>query len=193
MSSFGRRLFAIVVSFALGWSCPRSLRAAIPPPLESQSLSFEVGPTASAVAVGDLDLDGIADVLVANAQSPGWISVMRGDGNRFGLSSTTPVGNQPCDLTLADFNRDGVLDVAVVNRYSASVSLLFGTAGGNLGSRVDTGVGTYPEAICHGDFNGDGEVDLAVASAGTSVSAVELLLGAGDGTFPNRNRTFNLQ
>jgi hypothetical protein len=34
-----------------------------------------------------------------------------------------------------------------------------------------------------GDFNGDGAMDLAVASATTTVGAVTVLLGNGDGTF----------
>jgi hypothetical protein len=111
---------------------------------------------------------------------------------------TFPVGVLPHAVTVADFNNDGKPDLAIVNQGLSStataqtVSVLLGDGKGSFQPAVTTalangGPGTgNAGSTAVGDFNGDGLADLAVNTSGPAGSAVEVLLGKGDGSFqPN--------
>lgn len=98
--------------------------------------TFYVGTNPSAVFVGDVNRDGIPDVVVANEGSND-ISVMLGMSDAEGrwtmkagprLSSG---GSSPAGITVGDFaGGDGIPDIAVTNRGSNSAAILRGIAGG---------------------------------------------------------------
>jgi hypothetical protein len=104
---------------------------------------------------------------------------------------TFTVGIQPRAVTVADFNNDGKPDLAVVNEgpssasgSQSSVSVLLGNGNGSFKPAVTTNApGSFPSLVA-GDFNGDGFADVAVPNVGSGGnSAVEILLGKGDGSF----------
>jgi hypothetical protein len=100
------------------------------------------GTTPHAVAVGDINGDGRADLVSANINTDD-VSVLLGNGNgTFQSAVHYPVGDGPHDLVVADFNGDGGADLAVANQSGDSVSILLGTAGA---SRVT--VNTAPPAL----------------------------------------------
>lgn len=130
-----------------------------------------------ALAIGDLDEDGLQDVVVANlflGQVSALLSL--GDG-RLRLSGSYPAGPGGAlfGLALADVNGDGHEDILIANQGGG---VLLGGGDGRF-----TPGGAYPGApvaVAAGDLNGDGKVDLLALSA---VGALALLPGAGDGTF----------
>jgi YVTN family beta-propeller protein len=143
-----------------------------------------VGSSPFAVAIGDFNGDGIADLAVANSGSNA-VSILLGDGRGgFTNASGSPVGvdRNPGAVAIGDFNRDGIADLAVTNYVSGTVSILLGNGDGTFapafGSPVTLGTGPYAVAI--GDFNGDGKADLAVVKI---VGDVSILLGDGSGGF----------
>jgi hypothetical protein len=82
--------------------------------------------------LGDVNQDGIDDLLVSVAASPGWIRVYRGLGN--GLVSPAeftdpvdyPVGRVPIQAVLASFSEDGKVDCVTPNFEGDDISLLLG-------------------------------------------------------------------
>lgn len=143
----------------------------------------------NAVAVGDFNRDGKADLAVANYGS-NTFSILNGDGEgAFSPPRSFPVGivnphsgSGPRDLEVSDFNGDGKLDLVVVGgNASGWASVLLGDGEGGFGSPLNLTTGVMAYAVSVGDFNGDGKRDFAVA-AGNS-RRVSFLLGDGNGGF----------
>jgi FG-GAP-like repeat/Thrombospondin type 3 repeat len=145
----------------------------------------------NAVAVADLNADGVPDLAVTTDVS---VVILLGQG---GGAFSPPVsfptlGGGSLETAIADFNDDGVKDLAVANEahqftvdgevtYPGTVSVLLGRGDGSFGEAVHFGVGLRPRSLAAGDFNRDGRRDLAVANAETG--DVSVLSGNGDGTF----------
>jgi hypothetical protein len=150
------------------------------------SYTAGVGTQPEAIAVGDFNGDGYADLAIANNGSAN-ISILLGTGTgTFGTGTTYSVGPFPGGIVTGDFNGDGVADLAVANfgnaNNASSISVLLGAGGGLFASSVNYqtgGTGTYSVAL--GDFNGDGILDLATPNY--SSNNVSVLLGTGTGTF----------
>ena len=143
------------------------------------ALSFGAGVRPNAVAVGDFNGDGKADLAVANTGS-GNISVLTGIGDgTFKPNVNYSAGSGPNSIAVGDFNGDGKQDLAVANS-GGNVSVLLGNGDGTFQPAVNHGAGSGADSVAIGDFNGDGNADIAVANSGGNVS---VLLGNGDGTF----------
>ncbi len=156
------------------------------PPLVPSSDSV---PTA--VAAGDLDLDGVPD-LVITRQRPDAVGVLRGTGGgRFAPVATLPGGLHPVFATLADLNGDGRRDVVVLSEGSSQIvhdqgTFIDGDAevflagpGGSLDSQSALDSGSAITSLALGDLNGDGVTDAALGQN----ARVSIQIGRGDGTF----------
>jgi hypothetical protein len=150
--------------------------------------TISVGGSPNSIAVGDLNHDGMPDIVTANQD--GTVSVLLNPFFSGAANSPIRVGADLVSVALGDFNQDNKLDIAVTDfqfPQSGTVSVLLGNGDGTFQQPVTAstvGFETGPVAV--GDFNRDGIADLAVgnASAGFDLSAgVSVLLGKGDGTF----------
>jgi hypothetical protein len=132
------------------------------------------------IAIGDLNGDGIGDMVIPNTNSTD-VSVLLGNRNgsfkQFVLFDTG--GSDPFHVAIADFNGDGKNDVAVTTL--SGVSILLGDGHGHLGAPTILPAGTSPARIAVADFNGDNKLDLAVTNLGSNNFSI--FLGNGDGTF----------
>ena len=148
-------------------------------------ISVPGGPIA--VAVGDFNGDGNADIAVASYNNNS-ISILIGNGAggfAIPVTYTVGVGSEPQAIIVGDFDGDGNADLAVANYGSQNISVVFGRGDGTFGPGATYPVGTsHPMGIAAGDFNHDGKVDLAVANFGPT-STVSVLLGTGGGAFAN--------
>jgi len=147
-------------------------------------VSFAAGYTTVAVAMTDLNLDGLLDLAVSNYDS---------DTISFFINKTTPGATapsfaaavhyatraRPWGLVCRDFNGDGRMDVAVATAGSSSFSVFVnstapGASAPTFSARVDVGTGTGPNGIAAADFNGDGRPDVAVSNYNSSTLTVHL-------------------
>jgi hypothetical protein len=162
------------------------------------AVTFAAGNNPVAVAVGDLNGDGVPDLVVADAggdRMAGGLSVLLGNGDgTFQAPQTYLAGAAIPSVALGDLNNDGKLDLAVANYgtypyTNSGVSILLGNGDGTFQTPVNYGVaaGTSPTDVVLGDTNGDGNLDVGVLSLMPNgpffqPGFVNLLLGNGDGS-----------
>ncbi len=120
----------------------------------------------AAVAVGDFNLDGKPDVVVADQFTNNVISAF-GDclGGFTPAGAANNVGITPVTLAVADFNGDGDPDLVTANNSDNTISLLQNSGSGNFTVTNGILLGTVcdsPVAIATGEFSGDQHPDVAV-------------------------------
>jgi outer membrane protein assembly factor BamB len=134
-----------------------------------------------AIAAGDVNGDGIADLAVANYGNQN-VAVWLGNGNgTFSGPVYFGTGIGGDSIAINDFNGDGKPDIAVANQSGSSVAILLGNGDGTFQAPVSYSSVNAPSAVAVADFNLDGIADLATASA--AGNAISVLLGNGNGTF----------
>lgn len=106
-----------------------------------------VGSVPLGVAIGDVDLDGQPDLVVAS-QGNNTIGVVLGNGDgTFQPEQAFEAGQNPRMIVLADLTGSGAPDVVAPNRLSNDISVFINLTEAN---------GSCPE-----DFNGDGVIDVS--------------------------------
>ena len=150
---------------------------------------FVVGSRPGDVAVADVNGDGAADVIAANA-GDGSIGVLLGDGD--GAFRPVPgnaprIGATPHLIAVGDFNSDARLDLAASSHDSNDVFVLLGDGRGGFAPAPGppvaafAGVKAHNHGLAAADVNGDGALDLTLGHQETGQIAV--LLGDGKGRF----------
>lgn len=140
------------------------------------------------VAVGDVNGDGILDLVTMNSRS---VSVLLGSGSAgvgdgtFQAPQTTALDFNPMSLAVGDINLDGTLDLVVTTTIfvqdgsdsydgpwghdEGHVNVLLGRGNGSfappLTSVIEDG---YLTSVAIGDFNGDGFLDAATTDLALS-------------------------
>ncbi len=84
------------------------------------------GRSPNMVAVGDLDGDGVGDVVVSNPDSNEITVFTMSRRGSVTSRATESVQGNPKGLAIGDVNRDGKADIVVTNRAENSITVLFG-------------------------------------------------------------------
>jgi hypothetical protein len=143
------------------------------------------GAGANIIQIGDLNGDGVPDLVVSVTDDG--VGVLLGNGNG---TFQAPVfyasgGGFPFSVAIADVNNDGIPDILVANE-DGSVGVLLGNGDGTFQPVVTYALGTgSAQSIAVSELNGDGNPDLIVAGCcgAGGLGVVSLLFGNGDGTF----------
>ncbi|MGP3773859.1 N-acetylmuramoyl-L-alanine amidase [Streptomyces sp. SDT5-1] len=144
----------------------------------------------SAVAVGDFNADGKADVFAASTGTGGTWSARYGDDWDTDSAITTTESDLSYeDAASGDFNQDGYADVALNYRDGTGIGRVVWYKGGSGGLRkAATLTVKGGRSIGAGDINGDGVDDIAIgqpytaesgAAAGGQVTFVKGVAGTG--------------
>ncbi len=132
------------------------------------------------VALGDLDADGLVDVV-----SPGDREFLHNDGRgRFSRRGIPGARTNYRSGWIADFDGDGDQDLVLGNAGGTTPPYVplqrFANDGlGNLTAVQDVALGTHSYAVRVGDVNGDGAIDM-LTPAGNG--QLVLILNVGNGT-----------
>ena len=116
-----------------------------------------------AVAVGELNGDGIPDLAVAiEGASGGSVLILTNDGNAgFGLLTTLPTGVDPAAVRIGDLDGDLLEDIVVANRQANTVSTYRNLGDGSFAAPGSLPSGNDPYYIALADFSNDGRLDIA--------------------------------
>jgi len=157
--------------------------------------SYAVGSNPTFVTTGDLNGDGLPDLVIAygdlslTSGVPGTVLVLTGkSGGGFNAGVSVPTGVNTIQVALADVNGDGKLDLIAdnggyVGGTAGSLTVSLGKGDGTFQAASSITTLQNPTAITVADVNGDGKPDLVVGSATSTGSVVGALLGNGAGAF----------
>jgi hypothetical protein len=153
--------------------------------------SYNTNGGVNAIAVNDLNRDGLPDIIAATPGNS--VQTFINTGNDFTLTGTFAVGNNPRSLVVADFNGDNLLDAVTANQ-SSNISILYGQPNGSFGVAINVAISSNNSSFSNlslvaGDLNNDNRLDLVI---GTGSSLVMILLNNGTGGFTEAP-TFNTQ
>ncbi len=168
---------ASLVAF-VGWPCTGAANLFLP------HTDYNASRPASAVAIGDLNSDGFADIISAHMSFNGdslTVYLGRGDGTFQGGKTSWSVMTVS-DVALGNFNGDAWLDAALP--WSDSVGFELGDGSGLFPNSTYALTGNIgiDGRVAVGDLNSDGYLD-AVETDDQNPGFVFVALGKGDGSF----------
>jgi hypothetical protein len=89
--------------------------------------NFAAGTHATDLAIGDFNGDGKKDLILSNAEFPGFVTELLGNGSGgFLAEAQFAAGTNPWSVAVADFNGDGIDDIVVANINHNSVTVGLG-------------------------------------------------------------------
>lgn len=142
-----------------------------------------VGPAPMNVAVANVNLDGLDDIITANSGDNTISLVLSNVNLAFNSAISYTVGNSPRGLAIADMNLDGLDDVVVACDGSDSLYVLLNNGLGTLNEAYSIHVPSGGSSVAAADFNNDGLVDLALGTY--SPMGVTVCLNQGNNNFTN--------
>jgi Flp pilus assembly secretin CpaC len=141
---------------------------------EATGSPIAVGTTPVAIAQGDLNADGVADLAVVN-QGSGSVTILLGSSNLDGTftqatGSPLQTATSPAGIVIANFANGTVPDIAVTNSGSSTVGVYLGLGQGTFASRIELNTSPGPTSLIAATLTSSGLPDIAVVSQDPSTT-----------------------
>jgi hypothetical protein len=149
--------------------------------LSGASVTLATTSAATSVALGDVDGNGVPDIVAANLNSS-VVSVFRGKpagGFQPKVDYATAAG--PMLVKMGDLDNDGDLDLVTASPFPGRLSTIYNNGAGAFTFHDDLPIVNEVNAFELADLDGDAVPDAAI-SAGASADVI-VLRGSGFGTF----------
>jgi hypothetical protein len=135
-----------------------------------------------AIAVADLDGDGLPDLVVGKDEQPNQVLLNQGDGTfQEVLSDVSSGDTKTAAVAVGDLNGDGLLDIVIGNKNEKNQLMLNQGDGTFRESDLVSPGDDHTTALALADVNGDGHFDILVGNDSSSPNQV--FINKGDGTF----------
>lgn len=150
------------------------------------------GGNSYSLSLGDLNNDGILDLVTAGASgSDGYVTVRLGSGTgSFGIATSyTSESGYSTGVTLGDLNADGILDLVttgITDGVAGYANVRLGNGNGSFGGATSyTTESALSSAITLADLNRDNILDLITSGSNGALGGgtVTVRLGTGSGSF----------
>lgn len=145
--------------------------------------TFVSGASIFALTGGDVDADGVLDLVAGHAASTTGIVYKGSGGGSFTTMATLTQPTGPFDVVIADLNHDNKPDIVFSNYGNAFAFTAYVTVfinnGGAFASGASYSAGNRARALAAADIDGDSHVDVAVVNDFENNS---LRIFRGDGT-----------
>lgn len=175
------RLFALTTLSSLGvlssWSVPSP---ALSFQFESQWRAYSFNSSTEWAAVGDINQDGLADIVISRPGANYIMKLLNIGGGEFIKDGGLACNLWPMGILLADVTEDGKLDLITANHDSDNLRIFPGVGTGSYSEPAGDG----PLGLAIGDINGDGHLDLIQTNEIGNDISVLLSLGLGNFASP---------
>jgi Bacterial type II and III secretion system protein/FG-GAP-like repeat len=139
---------------------------------EAPNSPIAVGTTPVAIAIGDLNADGVVDLAVVNqgnATVAGSVSILVGSSNLDGTfteaaGSPLPTGATPAGIAIASFSNNTVPGIAVTNKGANTLGLYLGLGQATFAQRIELNTPVAPAALITSVLTSSGLPDAALLS-----------------------------
>jgi hypothetical protein len=141
---------------------------------EATNSPIAVGQTPVALATGDLNTDGVADLAVVN-QTDNSISILLGSANADGTftaaaGSPLPTATTPAGIVVANFTGGAVPSLAVTNQGQGTLGIYVGLGSGTFSNRLEIATPASPSAIVSATLTSSGLPDVALTALGSTAN-----------------------
>jgi Flp pilus assembly secretin CpaC len=141
---------------------------------EATNSPIAVGQSPVALATGDLNTDGVADLAVVN-QTDNTVTILVGSSNADGTfseasGSPLPTATTPAGIVIANFTGANTADLAVTNQGQGTLGIYIGLGSGTFSSRLEIATPASPSAIVSAVLTSSGLPDVALTALGTTAN-----------------------
>ncbi len=171
-----------IVALLAGWAVVRPATATAP--FEAAAF-YPVGEVPIGVTIGDVDGDGVPDVVTANSSSRDLsVLINNGDGTFAPEVRHDAGGGNPHHVAVGDVDGDGDPDlVAAIRSGPGSIAVFLTDDAATLAPAVQYGTEIGAFVLIMADLDDDDDPDVAVAYGSGTGADVSVFRNAGDGTF----------
>ncbi|MEW6606711.1 MAG: FG-GAP-like repeat-containing protein [bacterium] len=128
--------------------------------------SYQTGGSPGIIAAGDVNGDGLNDVVSANYYDNNISVFIQLPDGKLATQTTYPVNQGPFGVGIGDMNADGLNDVVVGCAAADVIHIFTQNKGGTLTQAMVFRTERGPYGLAVGDVNGDGRNDIVVPNSG---------------------------